>query len=650
MSVAAALVVSLLMDEYLVSAPVALFLCAIMLSAGFGGARAGLVSVGLSFLAFVYFFVTPLHTLAVEAKEIPRVIVFVLAALFVALLSGAQRRARAALEKALEERKRAEMLLEAEKRVLEMLAKGESRGVILDVLCRLSEEHSSGSLCSILLLDPETNALRHGAAPSLPSQYSSAIDGIVIGPSVGSCGTAAYRAQPVIVCDIATDPLWADYRDLASAHGLRACWSTPILSSQGKVLGTFATYYREIRSPARRERNVIEQLTHLASLAIERWHAEERLREQANLLDLTHDTVFVRNMRDVITYWNRGAQELYGWTREEALDRISHELMQTTFPRPLAEIEAELFRTDRWEGELVHTKRDGVQVVVASRWSLQRDDQGRPLAILETNNDVTERRLAEADRARLGERLRQAEKMEAIGRLAGGIAHDFNNVLAGILAYGEMLFDEAPESSPRKRHAQNVLTAATRGRSLVEQILAYSRSQRGKRTPTDICRTVAETLELVRGSLPADIRLDASAPRLPLVVTGDATQLHQVVMNLCSNAIQAMSGSGTLRVALDATAIEAERALSHGTLKPGAYVRLTVADSGCGMDEATLSRIFEPFFTTKEIGRGTGLGLSLVYAIVIDLAGAIHVESAVRQGSTFDIYIPQSDIALAAAA
>jgi PAS domain S-box-containing protein len=377
--------------------------------------------------------------------------------------------------------------------------------------------------------------------------------------------------------------------------------------------------------------------------------AEDRLREQARLLDLTHDTIFVRNTTDVISYWNRGAEELYGWTREEALDKVSHELMQTVFPAPLAEINAELNRTDRWEGELTHTKRDGTQVVVASRWALQRDEQGRPVAILETNNDITERKCAEAERERLGQRLRQAEKMEAVGRLAGGIAHDFNNVLGGILAYGDMLFEEAPADSPRKRYAQNVVSAATRGRALVEQILAYSRRQHGKRAPTDICRVVAETLDLVRGSLRAGIRLDASSPELPLVIIGDATRLHQVVMNLCSNAIQAMSAGGTLRVALEAAGIEDERTLSHGALKPGRYVRLTIEDSGSGMDEATLSRIFEPFFTTKEVGRGTGFGLSLVYAIVTDLGGAIDVKSAVKKGSTFAIYLPLVEVAIASA-
>jgi PAS domain S-box-containing protein len=184
----------------------------------------------------------------------------------------------------IDERKRAEDLLAGEKRLLEMIARGESRPVILDALCCLVEELAGGSLSSILLLDPNATRLRHGAAPSLPAPYIEAIDGSVIGPSAGSCGTAAYRAEPVIVSDIATDPLWADYRDLALGHGLRACWSTPILSSAGGVLGTFAIYYREPRTPTPHEHNVIERVTHLASIAIERERAEGVLRELAGRL------------------------------------------------------------------------------------------------------------------------------------------------------------------------------------------------------------------------------------------------------------------------------------------------------------------------------------------------------------------------------
>jgi PAS domain S-box-containing protein len=182
------------------------------------------------------------------------------------------------------ERKQHELLLAGEKRLLEMIATGESRPVILDALCRLVEELANGPLSSILLLDPNARCLRHGAAPSLPASYIEAIDGIAIGPTVGSCGTAAYRGEPVVVSDIVTDPLWADFRDLALTHGLRACWSTPILSSEGRVLGTFAIYYREPRTPTAYEQNIIERITHLASIAVERDQAERALRELAGRL------------------------------------------------------------------------------------------------------------------------------------------------------------------------------------------------------------------------------------------------------------------------------------------------------------------------------------------------------------------------------
>ena len=307
----------------------------------------------------------------------------------------------------IEDRKRAEMLLGGEKRVLEMIARGDSRALILDTLCRLVEEVASGCFSSILLLDPNTNRLRHGSAPSLPPEYAEAIDGIVIGPSVGSCGTAAYRGEPVSVSDIATDPLWADFRKLALAHGLRACWSTPILSSAGSVLGTFAIYYREPRSPNPKESTLIDRITHLASIAIERANSGEALREQASLLDLTHDTIFVRNMNNVITYWNFGAEELYGWKKEEALGKVTHQLLKTIFPSPLEEITALLLQSGRWSGELIHTKRDGTKAIVASRWSLQRDEQGRPIGTLETNSDITERKRADEALARQANLLEQ---------------------------------------------------------------------------------------------------------------------------------------------------------------------------------------------------------------------------------------------------
>ena len=254
-----------------------------------------------------------------------------------------------------------------------------------------------------------------------------------------------------------------------------------------------------------------------------------------------------------------------------------------------------------------------------------------------------DRRLAQFEQDRLQAKLRQAEKMEAVGRLAGGIAHDFNNDLGGIIGYGEMLLEGTAEGSPEQRYALNLLIAANRARDLVDQILTYSRSQKVARRPVELGRVVRETLEVIRGSLPAGISLDPSIPQTPLPVIGDPTQLHQVVMNLCTNAIHAMGSEGRLAVSLEATDVDQERAIAHGALAPGRYVKLVVSDTGAGMDRDTLARIFEPFFTTKDVGRGTGLGLSLVYGIVTDSGGAIHATSEPGRGSTFEIHLPRAD-------
>jgi len=268
-------------------------------------------------------------------------------------------------------------------------------------------------------------------------------------------------------------------------------------------------------------------------------------------------------------------------------------------------------------------------------------------AVVMNFRDITERKAAEEERLRLEQRLRQAEKLEAVGRLAGGIAHDFNNILGGILGYAEMLSESAPPGTPLRRYADNVLTGANRASNLVAQILSYSRSQRGERRTVDLCRAVAETIELVRGSLPPRLNLDVTLPKAPLHVVGDATQLHQVAMNLCTNAIHAMGQSGTLRVSLEAVDTSAERVFAHATLRPGAYARLAVQDDGSGMDATTLARIFEPFFTTKEVGQGTGLGLALVYGIVTDSGGAIDVASTPGRGSRFAIYLPRVEAPVA---
>jgi PAS domain S-box-containing protein len=276
-----------------------------------------------------------------------------------------------------------------------------------------------------------------------------------------------------------------------------------------------------------------------------------------------------------------------------------------------------------------------------------RDEHGRPYRMAGSMEDITEAKNAEAERGRLEGQLLQAKKLEAIGTLAGGIAHDFNNILAAILGNGELAQMDAPEGTPLRRHIDAAVSAGMRAKSLVERILAFSRSGIGERVPVHVRSVVAEALDLVAAALPAHVQLDRQLAIDNAAVMGDPTQIHQVLMNLCTNAVQAMKSQGTLTVRLDLDE-RSDSIVATGALPGGTFIRLSVRDTGAGIPPNVLDRICDPFFTTKEIGVGTGLGLSLVHGIVTDLGGGIDVESRVGEGTTFTIYLPASGSAIAA--
>lgn len=254
--------------------------------------------------------------------------------------------------------------------------------------------------------------------------------------------------------------------------------------------------------------------------------------------------------------------------------------------------------------------------------------------------NALERKRAEAEKAELEMQLRQAQKLEAIGTLAGGIAHDFNNILGAVLGYSEMAMTALPANSRPRQYVQQVMTAGQRAKAVVDQILTFSRRGHHERLRVLVQPLIKETIELLRASLPTTIAIRLRLAAEDITVLGDPTQLHLVVMNLCTNAAQAMQGSGTLDIALETAEIAQDLALSHGTLVAGHYVRLTVRDTGHGMDEATLERVFDPFFTTKPAGSGTGLGLSTVHGIAADHGGTMNIRSRPGEGSTFEIYLP----------
>jgi PAS domain S-box-containing protein len=430
---------------------------------------------------------------------------------------------------------------------------------------------------------------------------------------------SAVRGLPLFVASGSTEPaVFAPWHEQTRLIGLR----TLLTSAAMMALIALAAW-----GLARRERALRE--------------SEKRFRA---MIEHSSDVAVLSHPDKGILYASPSVQRMFGYALEELQGRQAFEFLHPDHRADALGRREELLRTP---GKVVRSEtlvrhKDG-----SWRWTentmsnLLHEPSVRALVL--NLRDITERKQADAERARLEQRLRQAEKMEAVGRLAGGIAHDFNNILGGILGYAEMLVESAESGSPQKRYAQNVLTAANRAGALVEQVLWYSRSQRGKRVPVEMDRIVAETLDLVRGSLAAGIRLETHLPAKPLFVVGDPTQLHQIMMNLCTNAIHAMGERGTLRVTLDAEEVAEARVFAHTTLHAGPYARLTVQDTGIGMEPATLARLFEPFFTTKEVGKGTGLGLSLVYGIVTDSSGAIDVHSKPGQGSRFIIYLPRVD-------
>jgi PAS domain S-box-containing protein len=297
-------------------------------------------------------------------------------------------------------------------------------------------------------------------------------------------------------------------------------------------------------------------------------------------------------------------------------------------------------RTARFDCEYRIRHPNGEWHWLLARGRCLRDSLGRPLRFLGSAMDVTAQKQAQIEKEQLEAQLRQSQKMEAIGTLAGGIAHDFNNILGAILGYGELAVQESDEHSALRRYLDNVMHATERGKILVERILGFSRSGLGDRDPVNIQSVVLETLELLEASLPAGIRLESKIVAGNAAVIGDATYLHQVVMNLCTNAIHAMQGGGVLSVTLERLQLNQGRTLSRGSLAPGPYVRLAVGDTGSGIAPAVLDRMFDPFFTTKGVGEGTGLGLSLVHGIVTDLGGAIDVATKVGEGTLLEIWLP----------
>ena len=350
--------------------------------------------------------------------------------------------------------------------------------------------------------------------------------------------------------------------------------------------------------------------------------ASHTLREQASLLDKAQDAIVVTDLQRRLTFWNKSAERLYGWTSQEAIGQVMTELFYPDGEgREVHHAFDDVLRHGEWTGELQLQTKAGRRVIIESRWTLVRDANGDPRSIMSINTDVTDRR-------QLEQQFYRAQRIEGIGTLAGGIAHDLNNVLAPIILGMGILKERLTDEDSREIMA-TITASARRGAEMVAQVLSFARGQEGRRAEIKPADLIADVVRIVRDTFPKTIEIVTEVePRLPLIM-GDPTQCHQVLLNLCVNARDAMPGGGRLT-------------LSARTR--GGFVIFYVEDTGPGIPAVVIDKIFDPFFTTKEAGKGTGLGLSTSQTIVRNHGGRIEVLSEPPHGARFEIHLPVAPV------
>jgi len=388
---------------------------------------------------------------------------------------------------------------------------------------------------------------------------------------------------------------------------------------------------KQIESALRQAKNELE--LKVAERTAELVSVNQKLREQAALLDIATDAIFVQDLSNHILFWNKRSEHLYGWTAELVLGKNTNELLYKEALQELKDVHETVAQSGEWQGELPQITKSGQEIIVNSRWALVRDEQEKPKAILVVNTDITQKKQLEAQFLR-------AQRLESIGTLASGIAHDLNNILTPILTSAQLLQLQLPNANKQhQRYLKTVETNAKRGAALVKQVLSFARGVEGKRTILQVRHLLVEIKQIVQQTFPKSIEVYTNIPQNLWSVSADATQLHQVLMNLVVNARDAMPNGGTLSLSAENVYIDEAYAQMNLDAKVGPFTSITVSDTGTGIPPEIVERIFEPFFTTKELGKGTGLGLSTVIGILKSHGGYVSVSTGV--GSTqFKVFLP----------
>lgn len=507
--------------------------------------------------------------------------------------------------------------------VLERMVHGHPLQEVLDDLCRMVGEMVSESACSVMLADEKTGGLSFRSAPSLPEQARRDFSGLTPGRFAASCGTAYYTKQPAIVADTQVDPRWAEYREIAAQYGIRGCWSIPLLR-EDDVLGTFAISRQVPGNPTPEQLRLLDTAANLAGLALGRALDERRLADQKELLQIliesAGDPLFAKDLEGRYLLANRAEARDLGDNLGALIGRTDREIYGEDLAYQLRAQDLEVIeKGETCDYRVVFPQTRGARTYLIRKSPL-RHASGEICGVVGIARDVSEIERAE-------QIIQNAHRAESLGVLAGGVAHDFNNLLTGILGHASLaLEDTSPDSSLRPLLVE-IEHGAQRAAELTDQMLAYAGRSQVHKQPVDLELLVEDVLALLASSLCRHTRIAVLRDDSPKTVHADATQLRQVVLNLVTNASEALDGgpgSVTLRLATR-----------------GSFVELEVQDEGVGMDEDTRARIFEPFFTTKP--RGRGLGLSAAQGICSRHGGQIECASTLGLGTTFRVCLPRHD-------
>ncbi len=526
---------------------------------------------------------------------------------------------------------------------IESIRSREERNRVQDVVVKVAQAVSSGvgSEFFELLTRNMVEAMNaHGGLIGRFDPVSNSVESISFfldgterdNVTYGLAGTPCAQtvAGEVCVFESGVQQLFPEDHFL-TLHGIESYVGIPLMHGDGTVAGIMVVFFAERLKEAALVTSTLRIFATRAASELDRQQAEARIREQASLLDKARDAIIVRDLGNRITFWNKGAERLYGWRAEEVLGRLVDDLIY----RDLGEFTKAHEQTlahGEWTGELRQVDRNGRPLIIETRWTLVRDEQGRPESVFALNSDISEQR-------KLEQQFLRAQRMESIGTLAGGIAHDLNNILAPISMSIELLQMRVADARSRELLA-TIASSARRGSEMVGQVLSFARGVDGRQVDLHPLPVIREIESILRDTILRGIELEVVADRDLWIIRGDPTQIHQVILNLCINARDAVNDDGKISIIAANVEIDPTFAAMNLDAGEGPHVCIEVRDTGSGIPPELIDRIFDPFFTTKSPGKGTGLGLPTSLAIVRSHGGFIRVNNAPDGGSRFRVYLP----------